>query len=368
VKNLIKKSCESEDENLRMTNLVIVESPAKCQKIQGFLGPGWYVIASMGHIRALEEDLDAIGLDRDFEPKYQFLKDKAKTIKQLKEASSNAETVYLASDDDREGEAISYAVCLLLKLNPKTTHRAVFHEITKKAVTAAVENPRKLDMNRVNAQQSRAILDMMIGFTMSPLLWRYVAPSLSAGRCQTPALRLVVEREDQIINFKASSSWQLSANWKSSDGFKFSAKMEDDLEDEESALNYMESVHKTPNGSILSKDIRPWSEKAPEPLITSTLQQQTSALFSINPKNCMKIAQRLYEAGHITYMRTDKAVLSEEATAEAKKWVKETYGDEFVGEAAATVAVDELKEEIIEKLKTFIEIKMHVKMIEVRLK
>jgi DNA topoisomerase-1 len=296
----------------------------------------------MGHIRALEEGLDAIGLDRDFEPKYQFLKEKAKAIKQLKDAAEDATTVYLASDDDREGEAISYAVCLLLKLNPKTTHRAVFHEITKKAVTAAVENPRKLDMNRVNAQQSRAILDMMIGFTMSPLLWRYVAPSLSAGRCQTPALRLVVEREDQIINFKASSSWQLSANWKAADGFKFPAKMEDDLEDEESALNYMEIVHDTPEGIILSKDIRPWSEKAPEPLITSTLQQQVSALFSINPKNAMKIAQKLYEAGHITYMRTDKAVLSEEATTEAKKWVTDNYGEEFVGEVKVK---EEVKEE-----------------------
>ena len=330
-----------------MTNLVIVESPAKCQKIQGFLGSGWRVIATMGHIRALEENLDAIGLERDFEPKYQFIKEKAKAIKQLKEAAADASTVYLASDDDREGEAISYAVCILLKLNPKTTHRAVFHEITKKAVVSAVENPRKLDMNRVNAQQSRAILDMMIGFTMSPLLWRYVAPSLSAGRCQTPALRLVVEREDQILNFKASSSWQLSANWITAqgglkEGFKFSAKMDDDLEDEESALNYMEIVHQTPQGSIISKDIRPWSQAAPEPLITSTLQQQASALFSINPKNVMKIAQRLYEAGHITYMRTDKAVLSEEATAEAKKWVSDNYGEDFVGEAKVK---EEVKEE-----------------------
>ena len=329
-----------------MTNLVIVESPAKCQKIQGFLGPGWRVIATMGHIRALEENLDAIGIDRDFEPKYQFIKEKAKAIKQLKDAAEDATTVYLASDDDREGEAISYAVCLLLKLNPKTTHRAVFHEITKKAVVNAVENPRKLDMNRVNAQQSRAILDMMIGFTMSPLLWRYVAPSLSAGRCQTPALRLVVEREDAIQNFKASSSWQLSANWKTTDGFKFSARNDDELEDEESALNYMEIVHETADGRIISKDIRPWSEKAPEPLITSTLQQQASALFSINPKNAMKIAQKLYEAGHITYMRTDKAVLSEEATAEAKKWVSDTYGEEYVGEAK------QQKEEVKEEKKT----------------
>jgi DNA topoisomerase-1 len=318
-----------------MTNLVIVESPAKCQKIQGFLGPGWRVIASMGHIRALEETLDAIGLDRDFEPKYQFIKEKAKAIKQLKEAAEGVETVYLAADDDREGENIAYSVCLLLKLNPKTAKRAVFHEITKKAVTNAVNSPRTLDMNRVNAQQSRAILDMMIGFTMSPLLWRYVAPSLSAGRCQTPALRLVVEREDLITNFKASSSWQLSANWATAkgglkDSFKFSAQMDDELEDEESALNYMEIVHETPDASVISKDIKPWSQSAPEPLITSTLQQQASAMFSINPKNTMKIAQRLYEAGHITYMRTDKAVISEEATAEAKKWVTDTYGEHFL--------------------------------------
>jgi DNA topoisomerase I len=322
-----------------MTNLVIVESPAKCQKIQGFLGPGWRVIATMGHIRALEEDLDAIGLERDFEAKYQFIKEKAKAIKQLKEEGAKASTIYLASDDDREGEGISYAVCLLLKLDPRTTPRSVFHEITEKAVKAAVAAPRRLDMNRVNAQQTRAILDMMLGFTMSPLLWRYVGPSLSAGRCQTPALRLVVEREDQIKNFKAASSWTLGSTWSTAPGgaggFKINARLEDELDDEESALNYMEIVHETPTGTVVSNDIKPWSEKAPEPLITSTLQQQASALFSINPKNAMKIAQRLYEAGHITYMRTDKAVLSEEATAEAKKWVLENYGEEFIGVTTA---------------------------------
>ena len=326
-----------------MTNLVIVESPAKCQKIQGFLGAGWRVIATMGHIRALEETLDAIGLDRDFEAKYQFIKEKAKAIKQLKESAAEASTIYLASDDDREGENIAYSICLLLKLDTKKTPRAVFHEITKKAVVNAVENPRTLDMNVVNAQQSRAILDMMIGFTMSPLLWRYVAPSLSAGRCQTPALRLVVDREDIIQNFKASSSWQLTANWKTNGCFKFPSRMDDDLEDEESALNYMEIVHETSQGTVISKDIRPWSEKAPEPLITSTLQQQASAMFSINPKNCMKIAQRLYEAGHITYMRSDKAVLSEEATIEAKKWVEETYGEDFVEKNAQKEVKEEKK-------------------------
>ena len=178
-----------------MSNLVIVESPAKCSKIQGFLGPGWRVIASMGHIRSLEEDLEAVGLTRDFEPKFQFMKEKAKAIAVLKEAAEGVKKVYLAADDDREGEAIAYSVALLLKLPIATTPRAVFHEITETAVKAAVAAPRTLDMNRVNAQQARAVLDMMVGYTISPLLWKHVGHALSAGRCQTPALRIVVEKE-----------------------------------------------------------------------------------------------------------------------------------------------------------------------------
>lgn len=336
-----------------MVKLVIVESPAKCQKIQGFLGMGWRVIATMGHIRALKPELDAIGLTNDFEPKYDFIKEKAKAIKQLKEAAASATEIYLASDDDREGEAISYAVCILLKLNPKTTPRAVFHEITEKAIKAAVATPRLLDMNRVNAQQSRAILDMMIGFTMSPLLWRYVAPSLSAGRCQTPAIRLVVEREDQIAEFKASSSWALSGTWEHPDSsFNFQATMEDELEDEESAINYMENIHQTPNGIVISKDIRPWQERPPEPLITSTLQQQASALYNINPKSAMQIAQRLYEAGHITYMRTDQAVMADEAKEEARKWVTDNYGAEFVATPEDSAATGDLKKRASKKPST----------------
>ena len=312
-----------------MSKLVIVESPAKCQKIQGFLGAGWRVIASLGHIRALEHDLAAIGLQNNFEPKYEWIKEKSKAIKQLKEAAADADEIYLAADDDREGENIAYSVALLLKLNPKVAKRSVFHEITEKAVKHAVEHPRLLDMNRIHAQQARAMLDMMIGFTMSPLLWRYVAPALSAGRCQTPALRLVVEREDKIHTFKASSSWKLSATYKKSK-WTFPAIMEDELEDEESAVNYMEQVNQQAEAVILETTIKPWSQAAPLPLITSTLQQQASALYSINPKNAMKIAQKLYEAGYITYMRTDKAVLSEEAVTEAKKWVTEQYGEEYV--------------------------------------
>lgn len=326
-----------------MSNLVIVESPAKCQKIQGFLGAGWRVIATMGHIRGLEQSLEAIGLENDFEAKYEFLKEKAKAIKQLKECAKEATTIYLASDADREGENISYSVCLLLKLNPKTALRSVFNEITEKAVKKAIENPRRIDMNIVYAQQARAILDMMIGFTMSPLLWKYVGQSLSAGRCQTPALRLVVERENIIDSFKPSSSWKLSGDWKKGD-FTFESIMEDELEDEESALNYMEIVNSTPSGSILSKEIKPWSEKAPLPLITSTLQQQASAIYHCNPKNTMKIAQRLYEAGHITYMRTDKAVMSEEAKEDARKWILEKYGADYISDQKEEIKIDDEKE------------------------
>jgi DNA topoisomerase-1 len=314
-----------------MSHLVIVESPAKCQKIQGFLGQGWRVIATMGHIRALQQDLDAVGIDRDFEAKYEWIKEKSKAIKQIKESATNATEIYLASDDDREGEGISYAVCLLLKLNPKTAKRAVFHEITEKAVKHAIAHPRLLDMNRVHAQQTRAILDMLIGFTISPLLWRYVAPSLSAGRCQTPALRLVMEREKSIDAFQATSSWRLSATWKKGQ-MTFPAIMTDELDDEESAMNYMELVHRSSSGTVIEKTVKPWSESAPPPLITSTLQQQASALFGINPKNTMKIAQKLYEAGHITYMRTDKAILSEEAIQEGKAWVNEQYGEAYTNQ------------------------------------
>jgi DNA topoisomerase-1 len=314
-----------------MANLVIVESPAKCQKIQGFLGAGWRVVASMGHIRALKHELQAIGIDKDFEPSYEYSKEKAKAIKQLKEAATDATQIYLAADDDREGESIAYAVCLLLKLNPRTALRSVFHEITEIAVKKAVAEPRHLDMNRVHAQQSRAMLDMMLGFTLSPLLWRYVAPALSAGRCQTPALRLVVEREEQIRTFTAASSWHLHTQW-SYDGFTFNAEMEDELEDKESAVNYMESIYQQPMGTVIETIKKPWTESAPLPLITSTLQQQASAMFSMNPKQTMSAAQRLYEMGHITYMRTDHAVLSEEAKKDAKEWVKENYGEEFVGE------------------------------------
>jgi DNA topoisomerase-1 len=310
-------------------SVLIVESPAKCSKIQGFLGAGWRVIATMGHIRALDEDLDAIGLTRDFEPRYQFLKDKGKAIAQIKEVAAKSK-VYLASDDDREGEAISYSVAVLLKLDPATTPRVVFHEITKEAVTRAVANPRRLDMNRVNAQQSRALLDMMVGFTISPLLWKYVGQGLSAGRCQTPALRILVDQETAIAGFTQSTAWRVKGSWIATDAHVFEGHMTEDLEDEESAKNYMENLCNDPDATVTEAVTKPTTESPPKPLITSTFQQEASASMGLQPKSAMKIAQRLYEAGHITYMRTDSAVLSEEAAAAARDWVTEAFGAEYV--------------------------------------
>jgi len=306
-----------------MTHLVIVESPAKCKKIQSFLGHGWRVVATMGHLRELSEDMEVTQL----EPAYQWIKAKSKAIQQLKEAAKGATTVYLAADDDREGEMIAYSVCVLLRLHMDTP-RIVFHEITERAIQHAIQHPRPLDMNRVHAQETRAMMDRLIGFTISPLLWKYVAPTLSAGRCQTPALRLVVEREEQCEAFVSTTSWKMDAVW---DGpVPVLSVMEDDLEDEDSVQAILDHAHTHPTGRIVQRTVKPWSEAPPEPLITSTLQQQMSTLYHCSPKQTMSIAQRLYEAGHITYMRTDHPVLSEEAREHAQQWVREHCGEEYV--------------------------------------
>ena len=313
--------------------LIIVESPAKCQKIQGFLGPGNRVIASMGHIRALAHDIKAVGLDNGFEPTYEFMKEKAKTILQLKAAAKDATSVILCSDDDREGEAIAYSIALLLKLNPKTNPRAAFREITRNAVLDAISKPRLIDMNKVYSQQARAMLDMMVGFTVSPILWKHIGTSsaLSAGRCQTPALRLVCEKEQLIESFKSECSWTLKGSWSTGspkDGWE--AAMIDMLGDEESALNYLENRSTESRAKITSATTKPWTEGPPQALMTSTLQQQASNLYHFAPKRTMQIAQKLYESGHITYMRTDQTSMSEEAIDDAKKVVESKWGKPYV--------------------------------------
>ena len=319
-------------------NLVIVESPAKCSKIQGFLGPGYRVVASMGHIRALEESLEAVGIDADFEPRFEFISTKAATLKNLRDAAKGARQVYLAADDDREGEAIAYSVALLLNLPLDTTPRIVFHEITETAIKAALASPRRLHMNRVWAQQARSMLDLLIGFTLSPLLWSHVARGLSAGRCQTPALKLLVEREETIQTFTSTSSWRVQGTWLSPGSptqQALPASLVDSLEAEEDALTYLENRKNQPTLVVHSTTPRPWTAKPPPPLMTSTLQQQASALYGMSPKATMSIAQKLYEAGHITYMRTDTTALSAEATAEARAWVTATHGADFLGDLKA---------------------------------
>jgi DNA topoisomerase-1 len=326
--------------------LVIVESPAKCSKIQGFLGLGYKVIASMGHIRGLVPDLDSVGIQKNFEPTYEFSKEKVKAIANLKSSAKEADTVILCSDDDREGEAIAYSIAVLLKLDPSTNPRAAFREITKDAVCNAIMRPRTIDMNRVNSQQARAMLDMMVGFTISPLLWKHVGggSALSAGRCQTPALRLVCEREKGIQEFKSESSWVLSGTFVvkgqiTGKNSIWPATMLEELGDSESAVNYMENHHTDASGKVRSALTRPWTESPPQALMTSTLQQQTSNLYNCNPKRTMQIAQKLYEAGHITYMRTDQTNMSEEAILQAKKTIESRWGKQYLGELKPQIKV-----------------------------
>ena len=327
-----------------MYNLVIVESPAKCGKIQGFLGTGWKVLASMGHIRALKDDLNSLNIEAGFKPIYEFMPSKAKTIAQLKDAAKGASTIYLASDDDREGEAISYSIALALKLDISKNPRIVFHEITAEAVSKALKNPRTINMQRVYSQQGRSVLDLMVGYSISPLLWKHVGKGLSAGRCQTPALRIIVERDNQIKNFQQELSWKIKGTWKGK--YTFQGVMNDDLEDEESALNYFENVYTELQATVHKLDTRDTFQKPPQALITSTLQQEASSLYRCSPKATMAAAQKLYEAGLITYMRTDNPNMSCEAIEDAKQIVLAQYGQQYVCNDAEVVVSGDAHEAI----------------------
>jgi len=325
--------------------LVIVESPAKCGKIQSFLGAGYAVEATMGHIRALDETLDSVGIERDWEPTYVDIGTKKDTIAKLRKAAKGAEVI-LATDDDREGEGIAWHVAVLLKLNPATTQRIVFHEITKPAILEAVANPARLSMSKVHAQQARAMLDLLVGFTISRVLWNRVAPKLSAGRCQTPALRLVVERDVQVDSHVAEASWRLSGTWTypSDPTQTIHAEATQELSNKEEATRALQEIHKHTETTIVSVKESVSISQPPKPLITSTLQQEASNLHGLNPKTTMQAAQKLYEAGLITYMRTDNAILSEEAKAAINVYVEGRYGSAYLGNpAAAKVPVKKAK-------------------------
>lgn len=313
--------------------LVIVESPAKCGKIAGFLGAAYKVHATMGHIRALEESLDSVGIHRDWEPKYAEIASKREAIAKLRAAAKDCDEIILASDDDREGEGIAWHVCAILKLDPATTSRIVFHEITKPAILAAVAAPRRLDMNKVNAQQARAMLDLLVGFTISKVLWNRVGPKLSAGRCQTPALRLVVERDAEVENHTASAYWRLNGVVAphSHPSLLLEIQAAEDLNTSEEALEVLRVNHGSTAVTVQTVKESVSTSAPPRPYITSTLQQDASSLHGLGPKVTMQAAQKLYEAGHITYMRTDNPQLSVEAATSIRAYVAEKYGATYLG-------------------------------------
>jgi DNA topoisomerase-1 len=316
-----------------MTFLVIVESPAKCSKIQEYLGAGYKVTSSMGHIRALKQDLAAVGIENDWVPIYESIGAKAKTISQLRDHASKADEVILATDDDREGEGIAFHICAILRINPLTTKRIIFHSITEQEIQRAIQNPRLIDMNKFQSQQCRAMLDMLIGYTLSPVLWKQLNSNglpLSAGRCQTPALKLVLDRDLEIEAHAAQRFWAFTAAF-TVNSLQPTEASRSKLETDAEARTYLATATKAQKATLVSVKETVRTHGAPKPLITSSLQQEASKLFSMGPKLTMSTAQRLYEAGHITYMRTDNAFLSTEGALQCRKVIAASYAPEYEG-------------------------------------
>lgn len=308
-------------------NLVIVESPAKAKTIQKYLGKDFEVKSSFGHIRDLPKK--GMGIDlTTFTPDYEVSPDKKKIVSELKEAVKKAETVWLASDEDREGEAIAWHLAQELKLDENNAKRIVFHEITKKAILKAIENPRKIDQNLVNAQQARRVLDRIVGFEMSPVLWKKVKTGLSAGRVQSVAVRLVVERELEIRNFKPVSAFKIEGTFLNDEQQEIAAKLKGDFKKEEEAENFLAQAKDT-EFKVLNVETKPGTRSASAPFITSTLQQEASSRLGYNVTTTMRLAQRLYEEGFITYMRTDSVNLSQEAINGAKSQIISEFGEAY---------------------------------------
>ena len=317
-------------------NLVIVESPAKKKIIQGFLGKDFVVESSIGHIRDLPKKGGmAIDIENGFEPNYVISEDKTNVVKHLRSVAKKAETVWLATDEDREGEAIAWHLTEALKLDASSTKRIVFHEITKKAITHAVKNPRLLDTNLVNAQQARRVLDRLVGFELSPVLWRKVKQGLSAGRVQSVAVRLIVERENEITNYTAVSSYKVVAFFLNMDGKVVKAELPQRFKNNEDAYSFMEKC-KDANFSVESLEEKPAKKSPTAPFTTSTLQQEASRKLGFSVSQTMMVAQKLYEAGKITYMRTDSVNLSNDALDAAEKAISSIYGDEYAKRRAYT--------------------------------
>ncbi|MBL7860560.1 MAG: type I DNA topoisomerase [Cyclobacteriaceae bacterium] len=310
-------------------NLVIVESPAKAKTIEGYLGKDYKVASSMGHIRDLAKGNGAIDIENDFEPTYEVSPEKKDVIKKLKELAEDAEMVYLASDEDREGEAISWHLKEVLNLSDKKTRRIVFTEITKNAILNAIQNPRGIDIDLVNAQQARRLLDRLVGFELSPILWKKIKTGLSAGRVQSVAVRLVVEREREIERFDSKSSFKVAAIFDLGNGKQLSADLGEKFNEERDALAFLQScIGATFTISDLVK--KPAKKSPAPPFTTSTLQQEAGRKLSFSVSQTMMVAQKLYEAGKISYMRTDSVNLSDEAVQGAVRQIQSAYGKEYI--------------------------------------
>jgi DNA topoisomerase-1 len=312
-------------------NLVIVESPAKAKTIEKFLGKGYVVTSSFGHIRDLSKKDFGIDIANNFTPNYEISADKKKVVAELKKLAKDASMVWLASDEDREGEAIAWHLYEVLKLEPEKTRRIVFHEITKEAILKAIENPRTIDVNLVNAQQARRVLDRLVGFELSPVLWKKVKPSLSAGRVQSVSVRLLVEREREIITFNPQSAFRVLANFNQADKTSIDLKAELNTRfvkenEAEAFLNHCAGADFTV--SDITK--KPTKRSPAAPFTTSTLQQEASRKFGFSVSQTMTIAQRLYEAGKITYMRTDSVNLSDAAVGAAAEEIKSEFGENYL--------------------------------------
>ncbi len=309
-------------------NLVIVESPAKAKTIEKFLGKDFKVESSYGHIADLPSKELGVDVEGDFDPKYIVSTDKKAVVKKLKSLAKEADTVWLASDEDREGEAIAWHLAETLKLDKEKTKRIVFNSITKKAVTTAIENPREIDYNLVNAQQARRVLDRLVGYELSPVLWRKVKRGLSAGRVQSVSVRLIVEREREIEAFTPVASYKVVAEFATVDGKKFKAKLPKDFATKEEAQAFLDK-NSAAEFSVADLIQKPAKKSPAAPFTTSTLQQEASRKLYFSVSRTMQVAQRLYEQGLITYMRTDSVNLSGEALEAAKIEIENYYGKEF---------------------------------------
>ena len=309
-------------------NLVIVESPAKAKTIERFLGKEFQVESSFGHIADLPSKELGVDVENDFKPKYTVDKEKKALVKKLKDLAKKAETIWLASDEDREGEAISWHLAEELGLDKSKTKRIVFNSITKSAIQKAIENPRDINYNLVNAQQARRVLDRLVGYELSPVLWKKIKPGLSAGRVQSVAVRLIVEREREIEGFTPEASFRIKAEFKTNEGNTFAAKLNTTFPTKQAAESFLkENIGADFSVSDLAQ--KPAKKSPAAPFTTSTLQQEASRKLYFSVSRTMQVAQRLYEAGLITYMRTDSVNLSNEALAAAKDAILDNYGEKY---------------------------------------